>query len=237
MNSAYNSVVVRPDEDLVLSSGFHLPTDFDPQHNFSIGGEVLVVPKKLVCNGGRIRNWMKSSNKLNVRVANRTTHYSLQYDTSNELLVGDKVLYMFTAKFEPESFRIGENLMIPYDLLYAKVLPGGVLYPLNGYVIIRVSEKSKTQIIDDVFTFVIDDVNNYGTAEVVAVGSKLKGYRDYDDKPNYGYKPGDVIYYDKRFSWRMEMDFHNSLNKGRQSSLFCLQQKDVLSWTSRCSTS
>lgn len=228
---AYNDVLVRPDEDLVLSSGLYLPLDFDPQHNFSIGGEVLAVPDKLVCNGRRIRRWMRSPSKLSVSVANRATHHSLQYDTVNELSVGDRVLYLFTAKFEPEHFMIGENLMVPYDLLYAKVLPDGQLYPLNGYVIIRVAEMEKEQVIDDVFSFTIDDVNNYGVAEVVGVGSKLKGYRDYDEKPCYGYSPGDVVYYDKRFSWRMEMDFHNSLNEGRQSSLFCIQQKDILSWT------
>lgn len=112
---------------------------------------------------------------------------------------GERIVFSFFTKLDPTY--IEDLLLIEYGAIFGAGTP---LKGVNGYSLIRMAEKEK---IEDFGGFFIEnfDVNDYGV----------------------GYDGEELVFFNPRLAARLELDMHNSLNKGGQSSLFKIKKTNL----------
>lgn len=228
-----NRVLVRPDGDHTTSSGFFVPTEEQEQLHWSISGTVVEVPDDVFFFGKKAKRLLKKRCQHAYKKARRLAGMSLQYGTEMELKPGDRVIYLYSAKYEPDTKEVDGCLVMDYDMLIAKQTPDG-WRPLNGFLLVSMLQKEEEEEILPGITIKNDDRNVYGQGVVKYVGSNISGYRDY--KPSSpDIEEGCIVHYHPGLAYRLEVDLHNTLNPDGQSSLFVVNRKDVI-WTSTISS-
>lgn len=228
-----NRILIRPDADHTTASGFFVPTSEQEQLHWNITGTVVEAPDDLFFFGGRAKRLLKKRCEHAYKKARKLAGNSLQYGSKMELKPGDRVIFLYSAKYEPDTKQVGDCLVMDYDMLIAKQAPDG-WQPLNGFLLVAMLQKEEEEEILPGITVKNDDRNVYGQGIVKYSGSNISGYRDY--KPSSPDIPaGVVVHFHPGLAYRLEVDLHNTLNPDEQSSLFVVNRKDVI-WTSTISS-
>lgn len=207
MRPTNNRVIIRPD---AIKATLDL---IDNKWTAPIMGTVIAVPDRLYCHIDKVeairQKYGQNVPEPFLNHFRMLAQTSVPTDTGLEVKPGDKVYFSWLVNYR---CMVGENLVVPYDTLIAR----GDLYPLNGYVLIKMDEEE----------FFVD-ANTYESGEVVSVGKPCKflesgtGHQDI--------QPGDKVTFDRKSVVRLEVDEFSELNPDGQSSLFRIKRKDI--WT------
>lgn len=226
---AFNYLLIEPDGDFdVLPSGFNALTHYDAEY-INTWGTIRAVPQRLISKPREVHQLMRRRTEGNVHKARRLAGMSLPFDARMEARVGDRVIFSYTAKLNPDYPEFDGMLIVPYNMAFA-VQRQARLIPLNGYLLISLEERAAYEEVMDGIYLEHDDVNTYGLGKVVAAGSPNNGYLDEEKFDDARISEGNIVSFFFANSFRVETDRYNTLNEGRQSSWFLLNRKDVLSW-------
>lgn len=180
-----------------------------PQETWPITGVVVEVPQRLL--------FMKKKGPM-MKYRNSA---SSEFDTDIGIGVGDVVAFAFTAWYQYDYDNYAGDLIVPYHDLHLNISTGKAL---NGYLLVEVDE-NPVEVVGPA-TFLKADANVYGIGRVVYRGPCNRAYLYYPGADADGV--GDYVFY--RGGARLELDAFNTMTD-RQSSLFLIQRKDVLLWS------
>lgn len=146
----------------------------------------------------------------------------LEYCVPMEVSEGDSVLFKHSSLYlEDEDPVIDGKLIVRYDNLIARIDSENALYPLNGYVLIEMQDRS------DTLRFDVGYSMNSGI--VAFEGKPLLGIKGSPDRIDWG-DPivGKKIYFERKRVFRIEMDDRNSF--GGQYPLYAIHRKWIKGW-------
>lgn len=220
-----NFVLIKPDpsnDQIRLQSGLTLfvNTSFQREQHAVTAGTVMKIPAELVYSKQR-------------------SHSTLDYITTQELCVGDKVIFHFnqtmTCLKEERLIEIGEEIyfLIKYDAIYCAQRPMAfhndhtTVVPVNGVVIVEPDEEefvSKLIFIPDYLKKKTSE--RYG--HIRYIGTPLLGYTDF---PEYGaeksdYNYGDKILFSVLDSIPLQYEMHRLFDKDK--TLYRMRRRDIL---------
>lgn len=210
-----NKLLIKPDPDITGANS--LVRD---KWTYSVTGTVAYAPTRLYCFYDQVRAAKPDINPAELFKIGTMAQESMATDTNLEVKAGDRVFFSYLCQNEKRVTIEGEEfLLVRYDALICKIDP---LYPLNGYLIVRMDE------VEDRYGF-FKDVNNYGMAEVVATGEVVSDI--YGNAGDPSIKVGDMVIFEKNRCVRLEVDEYKTLNDGNQSSLFRVMRKHIFAKT------
>lgn len=218
--SGVNHVLVKPDDDhLIDEMGLDYRGLGNKQKHWSTTGVVVDAPKWCIAPDKVIRKLMKIKNAVSVWKARHKSLSALPTTDCPRLAPGDKVMFMFAAKFDAPV--VDGMIVIPYELLVARMNP---FLGLNGYVIISMLERDEEE---SQFQEVYYDRNEYGIG--VTLSESVGKIRNRDDDRIAGPVPSNaVVTFRKRDAARIDLPMHDDKNDGR--SLFFLKRVNILTW-------
>lgn len=170
------------------------------------------------------------------------TSSSLDYETSQELKTGDKVIFHFlqttSSVGKGRYIEYGDEiyLLIKYDSLFCALRnigsvaePVEAVIPVNGYVLVEPKMAAEYEINT---TLILPDYLKKKSSEmrgiVRYIGSPLFGYRDY---PEYGedadnFQVGDDILFPKGDSVPLQYEMHRLFDKDKL--YYRMHRRDIL---------
>lgn len=195
---------MKPEENYERYAGFRV--EEDKAQNFSVFGEVLAVPDRLIyCArlGSKSLRQRKKFQRLNEK--------SLEWKTKMELKVGDRVMFHYKARLDDENFEDGTILM-PYDQILA-VVRGEKVIPVNGYLFVEVEE-----IVNEENRPVSD---GYGTLKAVSATGNAD-YKFSIRKDTAKVKVGQKVYFNPKQGYPVEYTLHQEFH-----NLVAIRRKDI----------
>lgn len=201
MKLGLNKVLVKPDSDYTSVSGFDLPLGEDQKH-VRVTGVIVAT--------GKFRN-KRSEKLLSDRMGKLIKmNWTMQSDGA-DLKAGDKVVFSFSVRYDCPM--IDGCILMSCDRIYGRERDG-VFKTIHDWELIQMLEKEDVEEVIPGLYQQNFDKNDYGTGIV-----------------RYGSFKNKIVFFDKRHTARLELDYHNTMSNG-QSSLFKLDKKHVLCWIS-----
>lgn len=229
------------------------------ERNYSIHGTVYAVPLNIIFNKEKIKkiindtNLVAEKNGESVIVDSskfdevaRLGKCSLNYETKNELNVGDRVAFSYTAHmYAMENGAIidtdhGPMYFIKYDSIYMSVDTNHVpLKMINGYILVKPEikkniekdgaleySKSKSGLIIPNLKTTENRTRKNMHGVVLCAGKPIGGYHQLENvkDPNVEVNAGDRIIFDPRGSRRLESINHQEYS---DTELYLIQRKDI----------
>lgn len=215
---AWNKVLVLPDEDHKSVSGLSVEGSDTPQWHWAVTGLVVCAPERnLFFQPGRPRD------DKSIQKSRRQYSYSQYYNSPVEVSAGDRVMFDFVAKYDTNSIKIDDAILIRYDNLIA-VKKNGKWKPLNGFLIVELHQFDAIEEVSPMLYLERKDLNKYGYAKVIYSGSPVMCFNG--EKVNPSHIPeGASVLYEKNSAVGIELDIHAG---GKR--LYKLHTKDVLLW-------
>lgn len=224
-------------------------------HNLSYSGKVIQVPEKLIFNGYLAEKFFlenrdviegvmdKSSDqdrniekrKAAMRASQKLQDIredSMEYDVPIEVVVGDRVFYDFTEKFDPTYLKtdIGDLLLVPYDKLELRVRDGEV-YPLNDNILLEWNRKDRYEygnlVLEAANTKKIYEASGVQYAKIVALPVQSKGNINPKDHVDISVlNVGDEVGFTPQYAYYLENENHYVLFGGKE--ILRIKAKDIL---------
>jgi hypothetical protein len=226
-----NWVLVLPDNDYSkFKSGMDIADIFEPGKHISVWGKVLQLPKELVCYQSLIKRLMAYKESEDLRgFMQKLNSLSLEFDTENELQVGDRVAFKYVAKMNAQTDDLyvqterGQAIFVPYDLIYL-AKRGERIVPINGWLLVEPFTMDEAQVREECRGMVFN-ARNYekdGIGIVRHAAKPLKGYLigDYIDDDKI--QVGDTVVF--RNGFRVPIEWHEHSEMGRY---WRMQRKDI----------
>lgn len=207
-----NNILVKPDDDLSGIQGLKRG-----KWTYAVKGTVAAVPDNLICFHKEVAKMKEGGiHPSQLFRAGDMAQNSTDVYSYCELKVGDRVFFPYLCQNEEPVLIDGvPHLLIKYDQIICRE----DLYPLNSYLIVRMSELESEY-------FEYKDVNDYGMAEVVSAGKLLEDRNGDTGDPSI--VPGDFVIFEKNTCVRLEADALKTLNEDSQSSFFRVKRQNIL---------
>lgn len=228
------------------------------ERHYSVTGTVYAVPDKIVCNTKKVVDISKKvpfktineevviSDRSLMAQKDNLIKDSLQYGTTVELKVGDRVRYSYTAhqksvdnNMEAETEE-GQMFFIPYDKVFCVVNED--LFPtkmVNGYVAVKSTVNKQIQDVDGVSglssdsgLFIVKNNKDIKNRKGMKVSCILSGtpLESYFAMPEYGpdshdeINPGDELIIDPRGKQRLEPYLHQHI----EEDVFLIHRRQII---------
>lgn len=228
------------------------------ERHYSVTGEVFAIPSKIVCNTEKVKEISERVKVIQNGDSAIVTDWSLmaekeylvrgsvQYGTTVELSVGDRVRYSYTAHQHAKDNGMevntdnGPMLLIPYDKIFCAV--DETNYPtkmVNGYVAVKSIMDESIQDVDGVSgqktetgIFVVKNDREIKKrkgqkVEVVLAGTPLTSYFGVPDNgadADYELKKGDELLIDPRGKQRLEPYLHQHI----EEDIFLIHRRMII---------
>lgn len=263
----HNYVLVKPNNDLKkyhldgketsIFVGVSAMVDNDPEDSldfsqketmvthadhWSITGEVIQVPEKLVFYGDEIkrvssRSQLYDSDVLQIQ---KLASASLQYESPMELEIGNTVVFDAAVHVDCNEMGkvietdIGDLYLIRYDRLIGVVMGDDYVYPLNGLVFFKWNQKTLKQKGELLYHELEKDIwdadpKELQDGEVLEIGrfikKSLKG-GVLNDIPFMDMKKGDEFLFRQMHAYNVENQGHHYLWKG--DIVYAIHSQDII---------
>jgi len=263
----HNYVLVKPNNDLKkyhldgketsIFVGVSAMVDNDPEDSldfsqketmvthadhWSITGEVIQVPEKLVFYGDEIkrvssRSQLYDSDVLQIQ---KLASSSLQYESPMELEIGNTVVFDAAVHVDCNEMGkvietdIGDLYLIRYDRLIGVVMSDDYVYPLNGLVFFKWNKKTLKQKGELLYHELEKDIwdadpKELHEGQVLEIGRFIKRSLKggvLNDIPFFDMKKGDEFLFRQLHAYNVENQGHHYLWKGE--IVYAIHSQDII---------
>lgn len=228
-----------PDDSLDFSQKETMVTHAD---HWSITGEVIQVPEKLVFYGDEIkrvssRSQLYDSDVLQIQ---KLASASLQYESPMELEIGNTVVFDAAVHVDCNEMGkvietdIGDLYLIRYDRLIGVVMSDDYVYPLNGLVFFKWNQKTLKQKGELLYHELEKDIWDADPKElqegkVLEIGRFIKRSLKggvLNDIPFLDMKKGDDFLFRQLHAYNVENQGHYYLWKGEM--VYAIHSQDII---------
>jgi hypothetical protein len=233
MKIANNKVLILPKGHYTSDGVFELYDSFNPERHWSVSGQVVMLPDRLVCNHGYIEELRKNRNPISQKIIQEAVRTSLDFETYNQLEIGDMVWFRYNNHAnvlddgEYIEYKNVKLLLIDYDTLYLALRKENQI-PLNGWIFVEPIDYSKDELValGGGFEKWVKDERVPGVGIVRLTGEPNSCY--IDGKPEGQDIPvGKKILFRRTLNVPIEWAYHKELNEGKYP-YYRMQRKDVL---------
>ncbi len=216
MFPATNRYLVRPDSDIEDFNGIALSTEHDAHRYRSFTGTVIASPDKLYYASEEYHTYGTERPLCLLREIRELTALTNLHDDAI-IPAGSRVMFTYLSHNCP---KVDGMLLVEHKQMVA-VVDGENIVPVNNYLIVRLLEaEDKEKLYDD---------NDYSVGIVVHASNPVREFFS-RQVPDENVTVGKRVYFASKSMIRMEVDELNSLNTGRQSSLFRISRQNVTAY-------
>lgn len=199
---------------LIVGREFFLETSFEKEKHAVTAGEIVEVCDNLLFERGNV--------------------HSVEYDTTQELMPGDKVIFHYTAikncLFNKQYEKVGNEYLffLKYDTIFL-AQRGEMTIPVNGWLIVEPIEQVSEAVGRILVPTYLQKKISTTKGRVVYAASPLNGYLF--DAGKYGadidiIATGDEVMFKWMYSRPLQYELHARLDQGKK--YYRIQRKDCL---------